>query len=260
MEKRKLKLKNKKDKQQTGMQKSLTYLEHSKTYIYAIIILFLISVFVGFVNADSLSRIIAPILQELIEETSDLKGISLIIFIFFNNALTSLIALILGIFLAILPIFATISNGMILGYVLERIVQVSPLEIWRLFPHGIFELPAIFIALGLGVKLGITITKNYLVKNKKLLSMKILGILAIILGLVGIGAINLSIKTRYPEIFVPLGLILLLPYIILFFIIDKKLRKLSFQEIYLSIKVFFNIVLPLLILAAIIEGILITIT
>ena len=26
--------------------------------------------------------------------------------------------------------------------------------LWRIFPHGIFELPAVFISLGLGLKLG----------------------------------------------------------------------------------------------------------
>jgi stage II sporulation protein M len=38
--------------------------------------------------------------------------------------------------------------------------------VWRLFPHGIFELPAIIISLGLGFKLGVEIfTKRQIAKN-----------------------------------------------------------------------------------------------
>jgi len=33
--------------------------------------------------------------------------------------------------------------------------------LWRLVPHGIFELPAVFISLGLGIKLGTFIFREY---------------------------------------------------------------------------------------------------
>ena len=31
------------------------------------------------------------------------------------------------------------------------------LTLWKLFPHGIFEIPAVIISLGLGLRLGITL-------------------------------------------------------------------------------------------------------
>jgi len=31
------------------------------------------------------------------------------------------------------------------------------LSLWRLLPHGIFELPAVFISLGMGLKIGMFI-------------------------------------------------------------------------------------------------------
>ena len=55
----------------------------------------------------------------------------------------------------IFPFFIAIYNGYVLGYVLKLVVgKIGFLEIWKLFPHGIFELPAVFISLGLGIKLG----------------------------------------------------------------------------------------------------------
>ena len=61
----------------------------------------------------------------------------------------------LGLFIGIFPLMATIQNGYILGFVGKAVVRAEGvLTLWRILPHGIFELPAIFIALGLGLKLG----------------------------------------------------------------------------------------------------------
>ena len=45
--------------------------------------------------------------------------------------------------------------GVVIGYVLNRVWQESGIrDIWKILPHGIFELPAVIIALGLGLRLG----------------------------------------------------------------------------------------------------------
>jgi stage II sporulation protein M len=54
--------------------------------------------------------------------------------------------------------FNILSNGIVLGYVFSKLVDASKLtEFWRILPYGIFELPAIFISLALGIKLGMFI-------------------------------------------------------------------------------------------------------
>ncbi len=258
-------------KQKIKKQKSLQYLKESKTQIWIITGIFALSILSGIVNANALEKIIAPLIEEIIKQTKDLTGLSLIIFIFINNALTSLFSLILGVFLGILPIFTALTNGIILGYVINKTTSaISILEIWRLFPHGIFELPAIFISLGLGLKLGYTTLKNYL-KNKKNIGMQVLGILSLIIGLLGITTLKIAfsfiINSTKDEIlpsltagiiYLIIGLSLLLPFLLLFFILDKKIRKFNFQNIYSALKIFLLVVLPLLIIAAIIEGLLIT--
>ena len=175
--------------------------------------------------------------------------------------------MILGIFLGIFPIITTISNGVILGYVLKRTAEsVGVIEFWRLFPHGIFELPAVFISLGLGLKLGKDIIKNYLKTNKKNRSMQFLGIISIILPIIGIiilrsiiiNAQQNTIYLIYSILSFVFSFILILQFLILFFIMDKKIRKFNIERIYNSLKIFIKIVMPLLIIAAIIEGLLIT--
>tara|TARA_Y100000034_G_C6716675_1_gene316852 strand:- start:368 stop:697 length:330 start_codon:yes stop_codon:yes gene_type:complete len=70
----------------------------------------------------------------------------------------------LGIFLGIFSFLILIVNGYVLGFVASKSVAVEGiLVLWRLLPHGIFEIPAVMISAGLGLKLG-----AYLfVKHKK---------------------------------------------------------------------------------------------
>ena len=76
--------------------------------------------------------------------------------------------MIFGVLLGIFPIIAAIANGYLLGFVASISVgNVGFLVLWRLLPHGIFELPAIFISLGLGLKFG-----TFIFQKRKLESFK----------------------------------------------------------------------------------------
>ena len=73
-----------------------------------------------------------------------------------------------GILFGIYPLFATIANGFILGFVASiSVSEVGFLVLWRILPHGIFELPAIFISFGLGLKIG-----SFIFQKKKFKSLK----------------------------------------------------------------------------------------
>ena len=63
--------------------------------------------------------------------------------------------MIFGIFLGIFPMVVAMLNGYILGFVaLLSVSNEGIFVLWRLVPHGVFELPAVFISLGLGLKFG----------------------------------------------------------------------------------------------------------
>jgi len=135
-------------------REALSYIKESAKYIYTAAILFGLGTIIGFVFQDKL-KFIDEILKQLLRKTLDLNPIEMIFFILQNNLQSALISIILGVFLGIFPIFSTLSNGIILGYVLKQTLEVASILIWwRLIPHGIFELPAIFISFGLGIKLG----------------------------------------------------------------------------------------------------------
>ena len=136
---------------------ALRYIRESRFYVYAIIILFCLSVVIGFLFSENFF-FLEDFLRELVDQTRGLSLPQLILFIFFNNVQSSLFGLFFGVFLGIFSILVVVLNGVVVGYVLERAWQLSGVsDFWRLFPHGIFELPAVFISLGLGLKLGLFI-------------------------------------------------------------------------------------------------------
>ena len=98
---------------------SWKFLKESKNYIYLITGIFFIFFLIGlFIPAPAeISEQILEFIRELIEQTKNMNWLELFTFIFLNNLKASLIGLILGIFLGILPIIFTIANGYLLGFV-----------------------------------------------------------------------------------------------------------------------------------------------
>lgn len=97
------------------------------------------------------------------------KGIlSLIWFIFINNIKASFFSMIFGIGLGIFPLIVSIVNGYLLGFVTREAVDVGGIfVIWRLFPHGIFELPAVILSIGIGMRIGMSLFEKNVKKRLK---------------------------------------------------------------------------------------------
>lgn len=151
--------------------KSFVYLKESKKYIYASIGLFFVFSLIGFFIPlpEEFSSMILEYLRDLLEQTEGFGFWEMFLFIFWNNSFVGFISIIFGAIFGIFPIMSSASNGFVLGYVSNMSVfSGGVLSLWRLFPHGIFELPAIFISFGLGIKLGsFVFHKNSLGKFKK---------------------------------------------------------------------------------------------
>ena len=154
--------------------KTFSFLRDSRDFIYAAILGFFIFAALGFFFSDLIQEIflsfgvninekILYLIEKLISQTEGMSHGELIGFIFFNNLQSSFLGLFLGIGVGFFSVATGIINGYILGFVILRSVRVEGvLVLWRLLPHGIFELPALFISLGLGLRLGTFIFK----KNK----------------------------------------------------------------------------------------------
>lgn len=137
--------------------KSWKFIKESKDFIYFIVVLFFAFFLVGFFvpTPDYISEQIRKFIEELLNKTEGMSQFELIRFIFLNNLKSSFFAMVLGSGFGIFPVFTILFNGYIVGFI--SAISVSHFGIatlWKLFPHGIFELPAVFISAGMGLKIG----------------------------------------------------------------------------------------------------------
>lgn len=133
------------------------YIKSCKIQIYWVISLFFIFSVIGFFVpvSDKIMNVILEYIKEILSKTEGMSVGGLISFIFLNNFQASFLGLVLGLFFGVFPAFFAIFNGYVLGVVASITVsQEGFFSLLRLFPHGIFELPAVFISLGMGMKLG----------------------------------------------------------------------------------------------------------
>jgi len=147
---------------------SWEYIKESRHFIYSIIILFLLFSLLGFFfpAPENISAYILEFIENLLNKTEGMSQGELIKFIFVNNIQGSFFGMIFGAFLGIFSLISVIANGYILGFVAAKSMQSQGILILlRLLPHGIFEIPALFISLGLGLKLG-----AFIFQKKKLKS------------------------------------------------------------------------------------------
>lgn len=154
----------------SNFKESWNYIKKARKYIYLIIALFFISAIMGafLPTPEFIVNAIRELIRKLFEETLNLDTFGLIVFIFKNNLKISLYGLFLGIAFCFIPIIFAVANGYVLGYVAKITVSTTSfIELWRLLPHGIIELIAVLISLGLGVKLGASIFINMKIKNNK---------------------------------------------------------------------------------------------
>lgn len=153
----KQKKKKKKFSLKEEYKKSFKFIKQSKTFIFSIIILFCISLLVGLFLPvpDYLLQMIKDFIKELIGKTQSMSAVQLIWFIFSNNLQVSFFGMAFGLIFGVIPITLTVINGYILGFVFSvSVSQQGILSLWKIFPHGIFELPAVFISLGMGLRFG----------------------------------------------------------------------------------------------------------
>ncbi len=139
------------------------YIKETKNFIFIVVGIFFIFALIGFfVPAPSeVNDFLMKYVKQIVDQVSGFSPAELIAFIFFNNAKSSLFGWIFGILLGIFPVLFSIFNGYLLGFVSKITVQAGGFFVlWKLLPHGIFELPAVFISLGMGMKLGIALLKD----------------------------------------------------------------------------------------------------
>lgn len=142
-----------------GIQQRTVYLEILRKAIPGIVlvaILFTVAIAAGMRSSPEQSE---QILQELVgffEPLVDVGPFSLVGFIFVNNAVKTLLVILLGVILGLPSLLFVLVNGYVIG-IMTAVVQSElgyGVLIASLAPHGVLEIPAMLLASGLGVQVG----------------------------------------------------------------------------------------------------------
>lgn len=122
--------------------------------------LFALGIVVGvllFAAGYNLLEIIADLLGESLfpEDIGEMGGLELAQFLLVNNSRAFLLSIAGVLTLGLLTVWAMVFNGIIVGNVGAAVAETVGIDyiLVGLLPHGIFELPALFIAAGVGFRL-----------------------------------------------------------------------------------------------------------
>jgi stage II sporulation protein M len=119
---------------------------------------FLLGIPAGYAMYDQVEGFMLPVIKQLKDMILQENNFETALSIFFNNYKVSIYLVVAGTLL--LPtFFIMFSNGFLLGFIIKYL-QLKDLGLIYLIkgiiPHGIFELPALFIAGGIGLRIGLS--------------------------------------------------------------------------------------------------------
>lgn len=141
-----------------------SHLKAMQRYIAFAFVLFFAGVVIGGSNESFHAFLNGQLegLGQLVEtvDNSSNPTLFMMIVIFLNNAIKSILIMYLGAFFGVVPVLFLLINGMIVGYLI-KLTSMAPegYAVWELIfkgllPHGIIEIPAIIIACAYGMKFG----------------------------------------------------------------------------------------------------------
>lgn len=156
-----------------GPRTFLRYVWDLRLYILAVIVIFAVFYVMGYLAAVSIPEVGNSVVSNFKEEVSPLKEMSpigLMLGIFANNALKCLLVIVLGPAFGLVPAFFILANGLILGIVIGvTMTRTSLLYVLvGVVPHGVIELPMVFISAAIGLKLGADVLRAILGKKEGL--------------------------------------------------------------------------------------------
>jgi stage II sporulation protein M len=141
------------------------YVRRLLPYISASLTLFASGVVLGVVAAyriPGLADRFAETLANFVQMFSAMPPWKLAGAIFLNNAVKTLLAILLGTVMGFVPGIFLLANGVALGVAFSLSIQARGvwLSILAILPHGVLELPAVFLGTSIGLLLGMQTIKR----------------------------------------------------------------------------------------------------
>lgn len=136
-----------------------------KRCIIAAFVIFITGIAIGIYDLLNVNDTFLKIFGELTSKFHGNYGIILFLMILYQNLRATAVIVFSGILFSVLPIIASLFNGIIIGCVFSNLEHSDKLTqskaVLYTIPHGIFEIPAILFALSLGIKFGLWPLKEH---------------------------------------------------------------------------------------------------
>ncbi len=140
------------------LKDDLAYLKSIRIYIILAWALFFLTAFMGYFTAEMAPEEAASWTKELemLKWIMDLPPLLIMMIIFLKNLLACAMAVLLGVGLGLVPLLVAITNGFLLGIVSYGAIQKAGVLYLMagILPHGIIELPTVFLCIAIGLRLG----------------------------------------------------------------------------------------------------------
>lgn len=138
------------------------YLHLIWPYFLFITFVFFASLIAGYVSVASFPDMADNLIKSFSSRFGplrEMKPLYILFVIFLNNAFVSLLSLVLGLALGVLSILFIAFNGYIVGVISNIVAQQKGLLfiVLALLPHGIIELPMVFLSASIGLRLGLQV-------------------------------------------------------------------------------------------------------
>jgi len=142
-----------------------SYLHRLRPYLITSIVLFGVGLVIGLMIVNRFPQMADTFESSLagfIKVFRSLPKFKLAAVIFVNNTVKTLGVILLGTLFGVIPAFFLIVNGAVLGMVLSLSGQVRGfwVSLLSVLPHGILELPAVFLGTAIGIMMGTSIARK----------------------------------------------------------------------------------------------------
>lgn len=137
------------------------YLQSLRFFILFSFLVFIFAAIFGYFliqNSPQTGEMVLEEIRETYKPVIDMRPLGQLLFVIFNNGLTLVLVILLGIAFGIFPLLVLLLNGTILGILA---FSSKGMFSWSVFfigilPHGIIEIPVLILACAVGLKIGKT--------------------------------------------------------------------------------------------------------
>jgi len=149
------------------------YIQRLRPYLTTSIVLFSVGAVLGLMIINQFPHLTDSIedsLQAFVKSFHGLSKPQLAAAIFVNNSVKTFLMILLGIFFGVVPALFLIANGAALAIVLTLSTQSRGiwLSLLSVVPHGVLELPAVFLGSAIGLMMGATLTRRLATKSEEI--------------------------------------------------------------------------------------------